>query len=96
MCIARWRKYCHVSTNMTATQNWNAGTMYQYNAFATKISQLAKAGRAAPDATSNPEDNNGYFPPASAAASIGCDTDIFFDMAAAFRPNRANSCGRAC
>ena len=41
MCIARWRKYCHVSTMQTAAKNWSAGTRYQYSALAAMISQLA-------------------------------------------------------
>lgn len=25
ICIARWRKYCHVSTKVMAYTNWSAG-----------------------------------------------------------------------
>jgi hypothetical protein len=79
----------------TANPNWSAGTIYQYNAFAAKISQLAKVETMDPVTTSTPISNEGYFPPARTAAIIGCDPETFLEIAAAFKPRKPRSCGRA-
>ena len=94
MCMARWRKYCHVSSTNTARLNCSVGTMYQYRAFATTISHAANAGTREP-VISSPICTRGYFPPASTAASTGWDPDTFCEIAVAFKPTSPSSCGRA-
>ena len=77
-----------------AIANCMAGTMYQYSAFAAQISQLANVGTGDPLTTSRPIVKDGYFPPASNPAIIGCDPETFFEIAAAFKPSQPRSCGR--
>lgn len=78
-----------------ARKNCRPGTMYQYKAFATTISHAANAGTDDPLTTSRPTVRAGYLPPASTAASMGCELDMFLEMAAALSPTKPKSCGSA-